>query len=368
MLPKIAILGASGFVGRRLLEWFHLTNSAELRPIVRNYSSLASLSRFDLDWRIADACDEVALAAAFSGCDYVVNLIAANPDIIVRNAAISYRAAETAFVKRMVFMSSASVHGQAPSPGTNEASLLHTSHVFPYNNAKVIAERKLFGLRNSGSVELSILRPGIVYGPRSRWIRDVADQLLSDTAYLVDGGMGICNSIYVDNLIHAIELAISLPDADRNVFLVGDLERVTWLDFYKFIAINLGLDMSRVKSIKPIIYHHGFSDRFNQLRVSKPLQAILPYVPTPVKAALKAGVKSFTAQSNPSPWAFNEIQQYQVSEEINALHQCSVQLPSHKANSLLGFQPPIPFLEGMRRSCAWLHFAGYSTLPQHSPS
>ena len=126
--------------------------------------------------------------------------------------------------------------------------------------------------------------------------------------------------------------------------------------------------MSRVESIKPIIYHHGLFDRFNQLRVSKPLQAILPYVPTPVKAALKAGVKSFTAQSNPSPWALNEIQQYQVSEEINALHQCSVQLPSYKAHSLLGFQPPIPFLEGMRRSCAWLHFAGYSILPQHSPS
>ena len=65
MTPTIAVLGASGFVGSRLLELFHLTGSATLHPVVRNYSSLARLARFDLDWKIADARDQAALTTAF---------------------------------------------------------------------------------------------------------------------------------------------------------------------------------------------------------------------------------------------------------------------------------------------------------------
>lgn len=363
MPPKIAVLGASGFVGSRLLEMFHLGELATLRPVVRNYGSLARLARFDLDWRIAEGRDQAALTSAFEGCDAVVNLIAADPAIIIENATASYQAAQAAGVKRMVFMSSASVHCQAPASGTDDTSPLHTNHVFAYNNAKVRAERALADLRKDGSVELSILRPGIVYGPRSRWVSDIADQLLSDSAYLINDGQGICNSIYVDNLIEGIRLALSVPAADRGVFIVGDRERVTWLDFYQHLAAGLGRDLNRVQRLDPPQFEHGYSDKLNDLRASKPVQALLPLVPSTLKEAVKGAIKAVTAPPRPSPWSLPVKPGPQVTEEFAALHQCSVQLPWTKAATILGYQPTVSFAEAMQRSVGWLAFAGYPVQP-----
>jgi len=359
VLPKIVILGASGFVGSRLLELFHLGEMATLRPVVRNYSSLARVARFDLDWRIADACDQEALRMAFQGCDAVVNLIAADPAIIVQNATASYLAAQDAGVKRMVFMSSASVHGQAPTAGTDEASPLHTHHVFAYNNAKVRAERALVDLRKSGSVELSILRPGIVFGPRSRWVSDIADQLLSNSAYLINDGQGICNSIYVDNLIAAIRLALTVPAADPEVFIVGDRERVTWFDFYQHLAAGLGRDLSSVHQLAPPKFEQSSMEKLDGLRSSKPAQAFLPLLPSILKEAVKGAIKAVNTPPRPSPWALPVKTGPLVTEEFAALHQCSVQLPWTKAQTILGYQPSVSFAEGMRRSVGWLAFAGY---------
>lgn len=359
MLTKIAVLGSNGFVGSRLLEIYHLGQIATIIPIVRNYSSLACQARFDLDWRVADACDEAALSSAMAGCDAVVNLIAADPSVILKNASVSYRAAQAAGVKRMVFMSSASVHGQAPAAQTDEASKLHTNHPFAYNNAKVKAERSLCNLRERGSVELVILRPSIVYGPRSRWISDIADQLLADSAYLINDGLGICNSIYVDNLIHAITLALNVQEADREIFLVGDDERVTWLEFYRHIAVGLGLDISSVAKISSPIFEHGLKDRLSEAWGSRIVQSILPVVPTIFKDVAKGAIKAATAPPTPPAWLKPVPAEIQVTEEYSALHKCSVHLPRSKAHRILGYQSPISFAEGMHRSLGWLHFSGY---------
>jgi len=359
MPSTIAVLGANGFVGNRLLEVFHLGEFAALRPVVRRYSSLACLARFDLDWRIADACDLDALTAAFRGCDTVINLIAADPAVIVRNATVCYQAAQAAGVKRLAFMSSASVHGQAPAPGTDETSPLHTKHVFAYNNAKVQAEQALIELRRRGSVELVILRPGIVFGPRSRWVSDIASQLLANTAYLINGGEGICNSIYVDNLIGAIRLALTVPAADRNVFLVGDRERVTWHHFYGQIASGLGVDLQRVPRLGAPQFEHGAIEQLERLRASRPVQALLPMVPSLLKRAAKGAISAASAPPRRSPWVLPSTPGPQVTEEFAALHQCSVQLPWSKAATILGYQPTVSFAEGMERSLGWLAFAGY---------
>ena len=359
MVPRIAVLGASGFVGSRLVELWHLSGWAQVQPVVRTVGSLARLARFELPWQLADACDQAALTAAFQGCDAVVNLIVGNPDLIVANATASYRAAEAAGVKRLVFVSSASVHGQAPAPGTDETSPLHTRHRFAYNNAKVRAERALTRLRASGSVELVILRPGIVYGPRSRWISDIAEQLLADRACLIHGGEGICNAIYVDNLIAAIQLSLTTDAADGEVFLVGDRERVTWRDLHAPIAAALGRDLSGIASIDPPHFRRGLGHSLGALRASKPVQALLPLVPAALKLAVKGAIKAATAPPPPSPWQLPAVAPPTLSEELTQLQLCAVQLPSAKAERLLGYRPPVSFAAGMQRSIGWLGFAGY---------
>lgn len=42
MTCRIAVLGASGFVGSRLVELWHLSGWAQLMPVVRNVGSLSA--------------------------------------------------------------------------------------------------------------------------------------------------------------------------------------------------------------------------------------------------------------------------------------------------------------------------------------
>ena len=70
-IMKVAVLGASGYIGSRFVEMLHLSELAEVCLVVGRFSSLAGVARFDLDWRIADALDEEALAKAFDTCEAV---------------------------------------------------------------------------------------------------------------------------------------------------------------------------------------------------------------------------------------------------------------------------------------------------------
>ncbi len=360
MIPKLAILGANGFVGSRLLEVFHLAGVARLRPIVRGFGALARLARFELDWRLADARDTAALTTAFEGCDGVVNLVVGDAPDILETATASYEAAHAAGVKRMVYLSSASVHGQAPAPGTDETAPLHTKHAQDYNNAKVRAERALARCRARGAVELVTLRPGIVFGPRSRWVSHLASELLGGTAYLVHQGEGICNSIYVDNLVAAIRLALTSHKADREVFLVGDRERVTWLDFYRPIADALGVDLDGVPRVAAPEFPSSWKKKLADVRASKHVQAVLPAVPKKLKQAVKGALAAATALPGPSEWALPVPPGPAITEEMCRLQNCDWQFPWAKAQRLLGYEPGVSFAEGMRRSVAWLAFAGYA--------
>ena len=360
MRLKIAILGAGGFIGSRAVEVFHLARLAEVRPIVRRFAGLARLSRFDLDCRIADALDQTALVRAFDGCEVVVHAVAGGPKDILGTLSPVYRAARQAGVRRLVYLSSAAVHGQAPEPGTTEDSPLSCRQSIPYNNAKVRAEKTLKGLRTTGTVETVILRPGIVFGPRSSWVAGFAEGLTTGTAYLINRGRGICNSIYVDNLIRAIYLAATAPGVDGEAFLLGDSETVSWADLYAPIAHALDFDLAAVpEAALPEPRRPTILDHFDGLRGSGPGQAFLSFFPDKWRQAAFVGLTHLRSQPRESPWRLPRIVQPAASLEMMLLYQCRYKLPYAKATKILGYDPVVSFEEGCRRTLAWLAFAGY---------
>ena len=133
---RVAILGASGFIGSRIVEMFHLGGLADVRPVTRSIGALARLARFDLDWRLADARDQEGMCKALADCETVIHAIAGGPATIRDSVTPVYRAAQEAGVRRLVYLSSASVHGQAPPPGTDDESPLRRRQPIAYNNAR----------------------------------------------------------------------------------------------------------------------------------------------------------------------------------------------------------------------------------------
>jgi nucleoside-diphosphate-sugar epimerase len=251
------------------------------------------------------------------------------------------------------------VHGLAPPASTTEETPLSDHQSLIYNNAKVRAEKLWAKMRPTGKVEVVGLRPSIVFGPRSRWCSDLAMEALTGTAYLLREGNGICNTIYIDNLLQAIVLASQAPHVDGHYFLVRDQETVTWKDFYEPILQACGAQVRDVHQVEAPEFRRSWQDRLARLRGSSLLGMIKPLAPPVAIRVGKAMLNALPTPPKPSPWPSAGKPRPQVTAEMAALQQCNWRMPSAKAEKLLGYQPETSFAEGMERSIGWLKFAGY---------
>ncbi|WP_369726004.1 NAD-dependent epimerase/dehydratase family protein [Bradyrhizobium sp. LLZ17] len=353
-MRRIAVLGASGFIGNRTVEVFQRGGDVDVCPVVQRPSRAALPRRFDLPVQIANALDTNSLTAAFRGCDNVIMAIAGDPKTIVRSMEPVYRAAMRSNVRRLIYLSSASVYGQSPATGVDETTPLSKRQPLAYNSAKVVAEQQLGRLRQIGRVEVVILRPGIVFGPRSQWTGGVADEILKGTAYLTEGGWGVCNSIYVDNLVYAIKLALVAPNVDGKAFLLGDAEAVTWRDLYLPICEALGYDLDGLPTPKMADAVDERPSLAQRVRAMNSYQSLRWIVPRPARAAVKAAIREMRR-----PPSTENAASYSVTLERALLHTSSYRPPYARAERELGYCPPITFEEGCRRSVEWLGFAGY---------
>ncbi len=358
-LPRVALIGASGFIGLRVTELLGARADLSLVPLVRSPASLAVLARQPLDWRIVSFLDEDALAAALPGCTVCVHAAIGDAAQIPRMAAAAYRACAAAGVRRLVWLSSASVHGQNCARGTDESAPLHEHHALEYNNAKVRAETVLQAVARDGRVELVLLRPGVVFGPRSRWIADAAAEIRDNRAGWLDGGRGICNSVYVDNLVEAIRLAVQAPASCAGAYLVGDAETVTWRDFLLPIARHCGRDASAFAELPVPAFRPARARPLAALTQTPAYRRIGGLVPERAKRLVKGLLHAWPEPARPAEaWTLRAAgRPPQLTEELALLEQCTWKLPFALATRRLGYAPPVAFSEGMRRSLAWLDFA-----------
>jgi nucleoside-diphosphate-sugar epimerase len=325
---RVAVIGANGFIGSRLVEQWHLEGRADVVPIVRRPEAAAPVLRFELNCRVADALDEHELARALDGCDAVVHAAAGPRRLVTQSPACVARAAGRAGTGVVIYLSSMAIHGWHAAPGTDETSPLPRRHSLPYDRWKVLGEKALRRTCLETGTRFVILRPGIVYGPRSQWTAGFAQSVVQGSAYVVAGGRGVCNAIYVDNLVHAVGLALDRREALGETFLVSDDEAITWQMLYEPVCRALGRRWDTVADLEPRTPRRTSRER---LRNSDRRLA----------AAGEAGLP-------PSP-----------PLETSLLQTCDYRFPTTKARRVLGFEPQVPFDEACRGTVEWLGFAGF---------
>jgi nucleoside-diphosphate-sugar epimerase len=322
-------------------------------PVVHRASALALASRFGLDGRVANALDEGAMAKAFSNCDAVISAVAGPPATIAGMIDPMVKAAKRAGVRRIVYLSSQMVHGYAPEPRTDENSPFPRRQQSAYSRAKISAERKLQDLASATGIEFVILRPGIVYGPRSRWTGGVADELLAGDSFLLNGSAGTCNAIYVDNLVEAIDLAIDCSKADGQAMFVNDAEELRWVDLIEPIADALNLPREAIA--RPTLAEAlASAPSWTESRLIPAAKRAFRKLPRGLAHSLRQ--VRYAAQGPPVNAGPREPRH---SSEMALLQTCSVRLRNDKAERLLDYRPAISHRDAMQRSVAWLRFAGY---------
>ena len=360
MVHKVAIIGAGGFVGSRMVELFHLMQIAEIVPVVRRVASMARLSRFQLDIAIADGRNSEQLAKALHGCNVVVDCTVGMPRDIEAGAKVLIPVAKAAGVRRVVYLSSASVHGQNPMPGSDEDTPLSDLQEMAYNNAKVHAERSLFSDAQRYGVQLFVLRPSIVFGPRDRWVTTLVEDLGKGTAWLIENGQGICNTIYVDNLIEAVRCCLSAPsEAAGRPYLVGDDEEVSWYHLYERVAKALGMAIESVHQLPvPPAPVRKLSDVLGEIRVRPSTQRLIAAVPRKVKDLGKGALAGLSPQALPNPWQLRSLPPtVSPTKEMVLLQQCRHRFSHSRAAQSIGYKPVVSFEEGLRRTMAWIKWS-----------
>lgn len=241
----IVVTGAGGFIG-----------TAVIRELVRQGISYRSVARTPQDGHVViDSIDsDTDWTTALDGADVAVHLASrahlVNEALPSSNAAFRSsvasalnlaRQAAAAGVKRFVFVSSIKVNGEFTRPDRP-----FTAHDVPnpqnlYARAKLDIECGLFELSKCTGMEVTIVRPPLVYGPGVKG--NFASMLgwVNRSIPLPLGSVKNKRSfVFVGNLADLIVLATIHPSASGQVFLASDGQDMSTTELLREAAYALG--------------------------------------------------------------------------------------------------------------------------------
>jgi nucleoside-diphosphate-sugar epimerase len=234
---RVFVTGATGFIGHRLVG--ALTRAgAEVTILTRSRSSLAGLPQ-PVRSRIGSMTDPKAMGKVLQGQEIVFNLAYDVRASAAENLAafdVLLAAAAKAGVKRIVHTSSIVVYDAWPEADCTEDGTMDRPGGSPYRRAKIEIERRLM----AGPLPAAILQPTIVWGPGSSlWTDGFARALLAG-GVVIPEPEGICNGVFVDDVVQACMRAARLPDLGRERFVISGPAPFPWSALVDGYAALLG--------------------------------------------------------------------------------------------------------------------------------
>jgi nucleoside-diphosphate-sugar epimerase len=352
----VAVLGAGGFVGTRSLEMAVLGGRTDIVPVVRSFRSVARSAHLGVPHRLGDASRPDSLRRALDGCDAVVNLTAGDSADILRTTESIYAAALAARARVLVHLSSAVVYGRVDRADLPDDAPPRLDHWMLYARQKGLAENFLRERMADGPLAIVVLRPSLIWGPGSHWVLRSATALVGGTAYLVGGGDGICNLVYVDDLVRSIDAVVAHPAPPSGFYNVGSDGRTTWREFYGALAAGLGVDMRTVHSASDT-YRVGVRDRVEAMKELAAYGWLKDRFSLETRTNIKLRLARARARDRRAAPVSNGGPV--VTREMWDLQTTRYELPTAKFRAAYGHQNRSSFASGIAASLAWLRFIGF---------
>lgn len=243
---RVLVTGGGGFVGGRLVERLVEECGAEVRVLVRNLAGAMRLARYPLDFRRGDVLDREAVRAAASECDAVFHCAYGTTGSQRQRARVNrdgtrcvLETARAAGCRRLVHLSTLMVYGRT-ADGDLDESASRRRFGNAYSDSKLDAERLVVDAARRG-LQTVVLQPTAVYGPYGGvWTERVLTSMKAGKQILVDGGSGLANFVYVDDLVSAMLLAATVDRVAGETFLISSEEPVTWREWFGRFERMLG--------------------------------------------------------------------------------------------------------------------------------
>jgi nucleoside-diphosphate-sugar epimerase len=358
---KIAIVGAGGFVGARFLRLVRQHPKAYGVGIVRSAKSLARLSNMEV--RVADTSRASCLAGALVDCDTVVNAVSGDLSRVLEETETIYTAALAARCRLLVHLSSAVVFGRALSPNIEDDSPPDTRSWMLYARGKARSEVFLRqAMSAQPAMQVVVLRPGLVWGPGSHWSSMVGEQLSRGPVCLSNGGRGIANLVYVDNLVQMILAVHGSEGGPAGFYNVGDPQQVTWSHYYQSLARRLGYAETDIRTWPdahlPLTPKLALEWCLQRQPLYRAARWLLPRVGLGFKAKAKKIMKGESLPPHGREGVPTAAPR--LSREHWALQNTAFCLPTNKFFRDYGPLELTPLEDALDATASWLRFAGYA--------
>jgi nucleoside-diphosphate-sugar epimerase len=230
---KILVTGGTGFIGTRLCERLSLHHRQAYRVIVRQFTHANRIARLGAELVGGDLARAESISAALEGCDAVIHLAHSSDEAAPAETRNLMEACATARVRRLVHVSSMSVHGERPGPecANEETAIIARRYDDPYCTSKARVEEIIADGARKHGISTAIVRPTIVYGPYSAFVMGIIADARAGIVSLIDDGRHPCNAVYVDDVCDAIWQGLHRDEALGKPCLLTSGEPITWKDF-----------------------------------------------------------------------------------------------------------------------------------------
>lgn len=226
-MKKVAVFGASGFVGAALVERLQQDARYEVVPVVRSSGNAWRVARLPLAVKTVDLMAPETVKAALEGCTHVVNCTRGDDKVMLRGFRTLLEICAAQRVERFVHLSSVAVYGDPPPPDSQNEDGQTNPVRGTYGWVKLEQDRQLQRAARGGLSSVSLCPPNIS-GAYSPFMLALLAGLRQGRIPLVDGGQSPCNLVDVDNLTYALQLALERGPTDGRRLFVTDNDVATW--------------------------------------------------------------------------------------------------------------------------------------------
>lgn len=248
-LMKVAVTGATGFVGRHLIPALiqagHVVRCAVTQKVEWLDAEQVVIARMEdqADW--SQVLDGIEVVIHLAARVHVMKDKSASPldEFCKINSTATQNLATQAAqmgVKRFIFLSSIKVNGECTQKGAPFTETCVSAPEDAYGQSKLLAEQLLFTISHNTGMQVVILRPPLIYGPgvKANFLKmmGLVNKELPLPFASIDNRRSF---VYVENLVSAIGFVIENPQAANQVFLVSDDTALSLPQLMRLIAVSM---------------------------------------------------------------------------------------------------------------------------------
>jgi nucleoside-diphosphate-sugar epimerase len=253
---KIAVTGATGFVGGKLIHFLAdrghaVTALARSEDKIEMAKTLAGDRK--ITWCLSDVTDRPSLEAAFRGIETVIHLAALfnHPEcswddyqrVNVEGTRNVFKAARDNGIKRIVHCSTIGVASAGQLP-FSEATPYAPPIWDKYETTKCDAEKIAVDFMKDQNPEVVVIRPAQIYGPGDR--NKAKFYRMVKKGVIVNPGKTMKHLIYIDDLCRAFALAAVEKKANGEIVIIGGKAPILLAELIKVVAKELNVAAPKI--------------------------------------------------------------------------------------------------------------------------